>query len=119
MTKCILTLPKSLQIQIQNDPAFKYNCLKSAGCNWHQVSVADGEEDHEHDEIGIVVKQDRQVSLSRSRVAVHEEGDEDDPRDGKQDDDGSTARPASGHLNPRGKTTSDLKHLKTLGLVFL
>ena len=58
------------------------------------------------------------MSLSRSRVAVHEEGDEDDPRDGEQDDDGSTARPASGHLNPGGKATSDLKHLNTLGLVF-
>jgi len=66
----------------------------------HQVSVADGEEDHEHDEVGVVVKEDRQVTLGRRRVAVHKEGDEDDPRDGEEDNNGTTARPASGHLNP-------------------
>ncbi len=46
------------------------------------------------------MKEDRQVTLGRRRVAVHEEGDEDDPRDGEEDNDGTTARPASGHLNP-------------------
>jgi hypothetical protein len=73
---------------------------KAVAQNRHQVSVADGKEDHEHNEIGIVVKEDRQVPLARRRVAVHEEGDEDNPGDGEEDDDDSSAWSTSGHLNP-------------------
>ena len=44
-----------------------------------EVAVADGEEDHEHDEVGVAVEHDRQVALRGSGVTVHEQRDEDDP----------------------------------------
>jgi len=44
-----------------------------------QVSVGEGEEDHEDDVQGVVAKQHGEV-VTRLHVAQHEEGDEDDPQ---------------------------------------
>lgn len=44
-----------------------------------QVSVGEGEEDHEDDVPGVVGEQHREV-VTRLNVTQHEEGDEDDPQ---------------------------------------
>lgn len=75
----------------QNETRYKNHCgrlLKLArdrsfGSEDHakvaEVAVAHGEEDHEHDVVGVAVEDDGEMSLAWCRVAVHEKRDEHDP----------------------------------------